>query len=224
MSVRELIFDTETTGFDPMSGDRLIEIGLVEMVDKVLTGRHYHQYVNPERDVPESAVRVHGITTDFLKDKPVFADVVDEFLEFVGSDSVLVAHNAEFDMRFINWELENAVKPVIHVKRFIDTLAIARNKFPGAANSLDALCKRFGVSNGHRTLHGALLDAEILADVYIELLGGRQAGLDLAVDNGAGHVVREKKKREPRSFAVSDAELEAHAAFVGKLGNAIWNA
>jgi DNA polymerase-3 subunit epsilon len=224
MSVRELIFDTETTGFDPMTGDRLIEIGLVEMVDKILTGRHYHQYVNPERDVPESAVRVHGITTDFLKDKPVFADVVDDFLEFVGDDSVLVAHNAEFDMRFINWELENAVKPIIHVKRFVDTLAIARNKFPGAANSLDALCKRFGVSNGHRTLHGALLDAEILADVYIELLGGRQAGLDLAVDSGAGHVVREKKKREPRSFTVSEAELEAHKAFVGKLDNAIWNA
>jgi DNA polymerase-3 subunit epsilon len=223
MGVRELIFDTETTGFDPMTGDRLIEIGLVEMVDKILTGKHYHQYVNPERDVPESAVRVHGITTDFLKDKPVFSEVMDDFLEFVGSDSVLVAHNAEFDMRFINWELENAMRPIISPKRFIDTLAIARAKFPGAGNSLDALCKRFGVSNGHRTLHGALLDAEILADVYVELLGGRQVGLDLAVDNGAGHVVREKKAREPRSFPVSEAELEAHTAFIQKLGTPIWN-
>nr|WP_262692411.1 DNA polymerase III subunit epsilon [Kordiimonas aestuarii] len=223
-SVRELIFDTETTGFDPLTGDRLIEIGLVEMVDKSLTGRHYHQYVNPERDVPDSAVKIHGLTTDFLKDKPVFADIADEFLEFVGGDSVLVAHNAEFDMRFINWELENAVKPIIHVKRFVDTLAIARNKFPGAANSLDALCKRFGVSNSHRTLHGALLDSEILADVYIELLGGRQAGLDLAVDSGAGLVAREKKKREKRSFPVSNDELEAHKAFMEKFETPIWNA
>lgn len=224
MSKRELIFDTETTGFDPMTGDRLIEIGLVEMVDKVLTGENYHQYVNPERDVPESAVKVHGITSDFLRDKPVFADVMDEFLEYVGGDSVLVAHNAEFDMRFINWELENAGRPIIHPKRFIDTLAIARTKFPGAANSLDALCKRFGVSNTHRTLHGALLDAEILADVYIELLGGRQAGLDLAVDNGAGAVVREKKARAKRTFPVSQQELDAHAEFIAKLNDPIWNA
>ncbi|NVJ99776.1 MAG: DNA polymerase III subunit epsilon [Alphaproteobacteria bacterium] len=223
MSKRELIFDTETTGFDPMTGDRLIEIGLVEMVDKVLTGEHYHQYVNPERDVPESAVKVHGITTDFLKDKPVFSDIMDEFLEYVGTDSVLVAHNAEFDMRFINWELENAGRPIIHPKRFLDTLAIARTKFPGAANSLDALCKRFGVSNSHRTLHGALLDAEILADVYVELLGGRQAGLDLAVDAGASGPVRVKKEREKRSFPVSEDELARHADFITKLNDPIWN-
>ena len=224
MSTRELIFDTETTGFDPMTGDRLIEIGLVEMVDKVLTGEHYHQYVNPERDVPDSAVKVHGLTTDFLRDKPVFSDVMDAFLEYVGSDSVLVAHNADFDMRFINWELENAGRPIIHAKRFVDTLAIARTKFPGAANSLDALCKRFGVANTHRTLHGALLDAEILADVYIELLGGRQAGLDLAVDAGSGSVLREKKVRERRSFPVSDAERAAHAEFIKKLTDPIWSA
>lgn len=223
MSKRELIFDTETTGFDPMTGDRLIEIGLVEMVDKVLTGETYHQYVNPERDVPESAVKVHGITTDFLRDKPVFSDVMDAFLEWVGGDSVLVAHNAEFDMRFINWELENAGRPIIHPKRFVDTLAIARTKFPGAANSLDALCKRFNVSNSHRTLHGALLDAEILADVYIELLGGRQAGLDLAVDGGGGAVVREKKVRARRSFPVSQSELDAHAEFITRLNDPIWN-
>lgn len=223
MSKRELIFDTETTGFDPMTGDRLIEIGLVEMVDKILTGETYHQYVNPERDVPESAVKVHGITTDFLRDKPVFSDVMDAFLDWVGGDSVLVAHNAEFDMRFINWELENAGRPIIHPKRFVDTLAIARTKFPGAANSLDALCKRFNVSNSHRTLHGALLDAEILADVYIELLGGRQAGLDLAVDGGGGIVMREKKERAHRSFPVPQAELDAHAEFITRLNDPIWN-
>ncbi|WP_417465642.1 DNA polymerase III subunit epsilon [Kordiimonas sp.] len=223
MSVRELIFDTETTGFDPLNGDRLIEIGLVEMVDRNLTGRHYHQYVNPEREVPEAAVKVHGLTTDFLRDKPVFSDIMDEFLEFIGEDTKLVAHNAEFDMRFINWELENAGRPVVHVKRFVDTLAIARNKFPGAANSLDALCKRFGVTNTHRTLHGALLDAEILAEVYIELLGGRQEGLDLAVDDDGGVSRREKKVREKRSFPVSEEERAIHAAFVAKLENPVWN-
>ena len=220
--MRELIFDTETTGFDPMTGDRLIEIGLVEMVDRSLTGNHYHVYVNPERDVPEGAVKIHGLTSDFLRDKAVFSDVMDEFIEYVGEDSVLVAHNAEFDMKFINWELENAGRPILHKKRFIDTLAIARTKFPGAANSLDALCKRFGVTNSHRTLHGALLDAEILAEVYIELLGGRQGGMDLSVAKTAV-VAGEKKKREPRKFPPSEAELEAHAEFVKELNNPIWN-
>lgn len=219
--MRELIFDTETTGFDPMTGDRLIEIGLVEMMDRSLTGSNYHAYVNPERDVPESAFKIHGLSTEFLKDKPVFSDIMEEFLDYVGEDSLLVAHNAEFDMRFINWELENAGKPVLHTKRFVDTLAIARTKFPGAANSLDALCKRFGVNNTHRTLHGALLDAEILADVYIELLGGRQAGLDLAVEKtvvAAGP----KKERTRRSFPVSDEELTAHREFVSTLKNPVW--
>jgi len=220
--MRELIFDTETTGFDPMSGDRLIEIGLVEMVDRSLTGNHYHVYVNPERDVPEGAVKIHGLTSDFLRDKAVFSDVMDEFLEYVGEDSVLVAHNAEFDMKFINWELENAGRPILHKKRFIDTLAIARTKFPGAANSLDALCKRYGVSNSHRTLHGALLDAEILAEVYIELLGGRQGGMDLSIAKAATAAVA-KKHREPRKFPVSEAELEAHAEFIKELDNPIWN-
>lgn len=219
--MRELIFDTETTGFDPMSGDRLIEIGLVEMVEKSLTGSTFHKYVNPERDVPDSAFKVHGLSSDFLKDKPVFSEVMDEFIDYVGEDSVLVAHNADFDMRFINWELENAGRPIIHNKRFIDTLAIARTKFPGAANSLDALCKRFGVNNTHRTLHGALMDAEILADVYIELLGGRQAGLDLAVEKAA-FSSGPKKQRERRSFPVDDGELSAHRDFVKTLKNPVW--
>lgn len=219
--MRELIFDTETTGFDPMTGDRLIEIGLVEMIDHSLTGSNYHVYVNPERDMPESAFKVHGLSSEFLKDKPVFSDIMDEFIEYVGDDSVLVAHNAEFDMRFINWELENAGRPILHTKRFVDTLAIARTKFPGAANSLDALCKRFGVNNTHRTMHGALLDAEILADVYIELLGGRQAGLDLTVQKAAV-AAGPKKARAPRSFPISDEELTAHAEFVKTLKNPVW--
>ncbi len=223
MSERELIFDTETTGFDPTTGDRLIEIGLVEMEDKILTGNHYHVYVNPQREVPESAVKIHGLTTEFLQDKPLFQDIVEEFLAFVGGDTVLVAHNAEFDMRFINWELKNAGWPTIDPRRFIDTLAIARAKFPGQPNSLDALCKRFGVNNTHRTLHGALLDSEILADVYVELLGGRQGGLDLAVDTSVSLRPQEKKVRERRSFPVSDAELAAHEEFIKKLNNPIWN-
>jgi len=220
--MRELIFDTETTGFDPLSGDRLIEIGLVEMVDKSLTGNHYHCYVNPERDVPESAFKIHGLSTEFLSDKPVFSDVMDEFLDYVGEDSVLVAHNAEFDMKFINWELENAGRPIVHPKRFIDTLAIARTKFPGAANSLDALCKRFSINNSHRTLHGALLDSEILAEVYIELQGGRQSGMDLSVSETLV-VSTEKKVREKRSFPASEEELQAHAEFIKNLDNPIWN-
>lgn len=219
--MRELIFDTETTGFDPMTGDRLIEIGLVEMVEKSLTGSTYHKYVNPEREVPDSAFKVHGLSSDFLKDKPVFSEIMDEFIEYVGDDSVLVAHNADFDMRFINWELENAGRPIIHAKRFVDTLAIARTKFPGAANSLDALCKRFGVNNTHRTLHGALMDAEILADVYIELLGGRQAGMDLSVQEAA-FSAGPKKQRVRRSFPVSDEELSAHQDFIKSLKNPIW--
>ncbi len=220
--MRELIFDTETTGFDPLSGDRLIEIGLVEMVDKKLTGNNLHQYVNPEREVPESAFKIHGLSTEFLSDKPVFTEVMDEFLAYVGDDSVLVAHNAEFDMKFINWELENASRPIIHKKRFIDTLAIARMKFPGSPNSLDALCKRFAINNAHRTLHGALLDAEILAEVYIELEGGRQGGMDLSVDRAARAVIQ-KKKREKRNFPVSEEDLAIHAEFVKKLKDPIWN-
>lgn len=220
--MRELIFDTETTGFDPLSGDRLIEIGLVEMVDQSLTGSHHHVYVNPEREVPESAFKIHGLSTEFLSDKPVFSEIMDEFLEYIGDSSVLVAHNAEFDMKFINWELENAGRPIIHSKRFIDTLAIARTKFPGSPNSLDALCKRFAINNAHRTLHGALLDAEILAEVYIELLGGRQGGMDLAVAKAAV-AAAPKKKREPRSFPVKEDELRAHAEFIKELDNPIWN-
>lgn len=224
--MREILFDTETTGFDPYSGDRLIEIGCVVMVDKIVQkgeGATFHQYVNPERDVPDDAVRVHGITGEFLKDKPVFAEVARAFLEFVGDDSVLVAHNADFDMKFINYELEKVGFKALPSNRFLDTLAIARGKFPGQANSLDALCKRFDIDNGHRTLHGALLDAEILADVYIELTVGRQAGMDLMVQRGGAGSQRVKKERPHRSFPASGDELEAHKAFVkDELSTPLW--
>jgi DNA polymerase-3 subunit epsilon len=222
--MREIIFDTETTGFDPLSGDRLIEIGCLEMVDMRLTDTEpFHEYINPEREVPESAVKVHGLTTEFLRDKQLFAETAQKFLDFVGDDSILVAHNAEFDMKFINFELEKAGYPIVPAKRFKDTLAIARTKFPGQANSLDALCKRFGVENGHRTLHGALLDSEILADVYIELMGGRQAGLDLAVEKKTYAFVGVKKDRERRSFPINGAEISAHSEFIAKLNDPIWN-
>lgn len=221
--MREIIFDTETTGFDPLSGDRVIEIGCVEMVNKVLTGETYHVYVNPEREVPASAFKVHGISTDFLQDKPLFSGVADDFLAFVGDEAQLVAHNADFDMKFINWELENAGKPILPQPRFKDTLAIARIKFPGAANSLDALCRRFGIDNASRTLHGALLDSEILADVYIELEGGRQAGMDLSLNpKKRTNQNNAKKAREPRTFSPSEDELKAHDALIEKIDNPLW--
>ncbi|WND03661.1 DNA polymerase III subunit epsilon [Temperatibacter marinus] len=223
-SIREIVFDTETTGFDPFSGDRVIEIGCVVLINKIVqTGEEnqFHRYCNPRRDVPESAVKVHGLTAEMLADKPYFEDVMDEFLDFVGDD-ILVAHNAEFDKKFINWELENAGRKPIPAAQFKDTLAIARGKYPGAQNSLDALCRRFGIENGHRTLHGALLDSEILADVYVELEGGRQTGLELTVEKKKAFVQTEKKKREPRSFPLTDAELEAHKDYIMALKDPLW--
>lgn len=179
--MREIIFDTETTGFDPMQGDRLVEIGCVEMVDGVLTGRQYHVYLNPERDVPPQAAAVHGLTTAFLRNKPVFAEEVGNFMDFIGDDR-LIAHNASFDMNFINFEIKRLGFPAIEPVRVVDTLQIAREKFPGSPASLDALCKRFGVDNSNRDLHGALLDAQLLAQVYIELTGGRQRALDFVAE------------------------------------------
>ena len=170
--LREIVFDTETTGLSPENGDRLVEIGAVELINHIPTGRTYHQYINPERSVPEEVVAVHGLTEEFLKDYPVFAEVAAAFVEFVGEDGVLVAHNASFDIKFINFELKKLGRAEYEWDRVVDTLEIARKKFPGAKNNLDALCKRFNIDNSHRTKHGALLDAELLADVYLELLGG----------------------------------------------------
>lgn len=223
--MREIIFDTETTGFDPGSGDRIVEIGCIELINRMPTGQTFHQYVNPERAVPEQAAKIHGLTAEFLADHPVFADVADAFLKFIG-ESVLVAHNADFDRKFINWELETAGFAPIAGARMIDTLAIARSRFPGAQNSLDALCKRLGVDNSHRALHGALLDCELLSEVYLELSGGRQAGLDLVQDNdGTGTGADADitlKTRARRSFPPSAEELAAHDAFLGELKNPVW--
>jgi DNA polymerase-3 subunit epsilon len=182
--MREIVLDTETTGLDPAKGDRLVEIGAVEIVDKIATGRTYHVLINPERDVPEEAFRVHGHSTEFLRDKPVFAAVVDEFLAFVGEDP-LVIHNAEFDTRFLNAELALLGRAALAVERIVDTLALARRKHPGAQNSLDALCDRYRIDRSRRVKHGALLDAEILVEVYCELCGGRQRSLGLAVSAAA---------------------------------------
>ena len=178
--MREIVWDTETTGFDPFAGDRIVEIGAVELNQHLPTGRVYHQYVNPERDMPPGAFEVHGLSIDFLKDFPVFSDIARDFIDFVG-DATLIAHNAKFDMKFINAELKNTNLPQVPLNQSLDTLEIARKKFPGAQNSLDALCRRFNIDNSSRQKHGALLDSEILAEVYLELVGGRQPDFSLSL-------------------------------------------
>jgi DNA polymerase-3 subunit epsilon len=224
--MREIALDTETTGFDALKGDRIVEIGCVEMFNHLPTGEVFHRYLNPERDMPEEAFKVHGLSAEFLADKPLFAGVVSDFLEFIG-DSPLVIHNAEFDMRFINAELARLSFPTLPMSRSIDTVAMARKRFPGAQANLDALCRRFDIDNAHRTKHGALLDAELLADVYLQLIGGRQPGLELggvgksgAQSNTTTELVR--VARAARPHAPTEEEAAAHAAFVGKLKNALW--
>lgn len=226
-NMREIIFDTETTGLDPQSGDRLVEIGCVEMVNRVATGRTYHAYFNPERDMPAQAEAVHGLSAAFLSDKPLFVEKVEEILEFMG-DSPLVAHNAGFDMGFLNMELARCGIDILPRERMVDTVAIARVRHPGAKNSLDALCTRYGIDRSHRTKHGALLDAELLAQVYVELTGGRQIGLELAAqqqDSLVAAVVtvqRERIFRPARPHAASAEELAAHAEFMAKIPSALW--
>ncbi|MCW2235536.1 DNA polymerase III subunit epsilon [Azospirillum canadense] len=222
--MREIVLDTETTGFKPEEGHRLIEIGCVELVNHVATGRNFHRYINPERDVPADAVAVHGLTGEFLADKPLFNAVVADFVEFIG-DAPLVIHNAAFDMNFLNWELKIAGYPVMPRDRAVDTLMMARQKFPGAPATLDALCKRFGIDNSSRTYHGALLDAQLLAEVYLELLGGRQAGLALSagpLGTGGTSIRIDRPYRAPRPHAPSEEELSAHAELLGKLKNPLW--
>ncbi|MFN4283625.1 MAG: DNA polymerase III subunit epsilon [Alphaproteobacteria bacterium] len=227
--MREIILDTETTGLDPAAGHRLVEIACIELMNRVPTGRVFHRYANPERDMPIEAFNVHKLSAEFLADKPLFASYADELIEFIAGDDI-VAHNAEFDMRFVNAEFERAGKPRFAGKA-IDTVAMARQKFPGQPASLDALCKRFGVDNTMRTVHGALLDAELLAAVYLELTGGRQHGLSLAEAAGGpaaaarvAPILRDQPARPPRPHEASAAELEAHAAFIAKLKNPIWTA
>ena len=223
--MREIVLDTETTGLDPKSGDRLVEIGCVELDNHLPTGRTYHQYVNPERDMPDEAFRVHGLSEAFLAKHPVFADIADGFLEFIG-DADLVIHNASFDLGFINAELQRVGRASVENRRAIDTVQIARGKYPGAQASLDALCRRFEIDLSARTKHGALLDAELLADVYLELVGGRQPGFELASQRrrSASQTVeaREKPARPARPHAPSEAESTAHQAFLEKITDPIW--
>ncbi|MFA8386042.1 MAG: DNA polymerase III subunit epsilon [Pelagibaca sp.] len=226
--MREIVLDTETTGFEPDQGDRIVEIGAVELFNHVPTGKTYHQYINPERAMPAEAFAVHGLGDDFLRDKPVFATIAQAFVDFIG-DSKLVIHNAAFDMKFLNAELSWVKRAPIPNDRAVDTLAIARRKFPGSPASLDALCRRFGIDNASRTLHGALLDSEILAEVYLELIGGKQPDFALKVsqdrsDPGKEAVAwRPKPRPAPLPSRLSDSEKAAHAAFVDKLGDAaLW--
>jgi DNA polymerase-3 subunit epsilon len=224
--MREIVFDTETTGLSFPGGDRLVEIGCIELVNRVMTGRTFHAYCNPERPMPAEAFAVHGLSDIFLSDKPRFADVVEDLLDFLG-DCPLVAHNATFDFGFLNGELTRCGRPICNTERMVDTLSLARVRHPGAKHTLDALCSRYGIDLSQRTLHGALLDAQLLAQVYVELTGGRQITLGLAVD---APLMRETPAEAParvhvrpaRHFAASDAELARHATFLKGLEEPLW--
>jgi DNA polymerase-3 subunit epsilon len=225
--IREIVLDTETTGLSPQGGDRLVEIGGVELINHIPTGKHVHLYINPQRSMPEEAFRVHGLSEEFLSDKPLFRDVVDEFLEFIG-DSTLVIHNAPFDMGFLNHQLEGLGRPKLS-NPVIDTVMVARAKHPGSRVSLDALCKVYGIDNSRRTLHGALLDSEILAEVYLELIGGKQVSLALVAEaetSAADQAIARVPvlpRPTPLPSRIHPEELAAHEGFVGKMGDsAIW--
>lgn len=224
--MREIVLDTETTGLDPLQGHRLVEIGCIELVNRIPSGQVFHRYVNPQRDIPAEAFAVHGLSLDFLKDKPRFAEIVDELIDFIG-EAPLVAHNAQFDLGFINAELERAGRAAVGRERLVDTLLLARRRHPGGPNRLDDLCARYGIDNSRRTKHGALLDAEILAEVYLELIGGRQASLVLVESRGVGNghgaavVLTRPQPLMPR---LTDEERTAHASFIASLGEkAIWS-
>ena len=230
--MREIVFDTETTGLDPKTGDRMVEIGCIEMVNLVPTGATYHAYFNPERDMPAGAEAVHGLSAAFLSDKPLFREVAQELLDFIG-DSPLVAHNAGFDFGFLNAELALIAMEPVCTTRMVDTVAIARKRHPGAKLSLDALCSRYGIDRSHRVKHGALLDAELLAQVYVELKGGRQIGLELAAEAAMAEIAGEQTivavrkahtvpRREPRPHFASQAELARHREFMAGIENPLW--
>jgi len=222
--MREVVLDTETTGLTPKTGHRIVEIGCVELVNLVPTGMVYHAYINPERDMPEEAFNVHGLSQTFLRDKPIFDEIAADFLEFV-EGAQLVIHNADFDMGFLNAEMK-MLNRVELGNQVVDTVRMARKKFPGAHANLDALCRRFGIDNSAREKHGALLDAELLAEVYLELTGGRQPGLLLGgeVEKSGDVEVVEKVERSARAHAASDAEMQAHSAFLEKIDDPIWRA
>jgi DNA polymerase-3 subunit epsilon len=225
--MREIVLDTETTGLDPSQGHRLVELGCIELINRIPTGSTFHVYLNPERDVPAEAAAIHGLTTEFLRDKPLFADVADDFLAFIGDDAPLVIHNASFDHGFLCAELKRVARALIARERLIDTLMLARRKHPAGPNRLDDLCARYGIDNSRRTKHGALLDAEILAEVYVELIGARQAQLGLAElggravsGDGAARLRARPVALTPR---ISEEERAAHREFIASLGeDAVW--
>ncbi len=228
--MREVVLDTETTGLDPASGHRVVEIGCVELINHLATDRVFHKYLNPERDMPTEAFNVHGLSEEFLSTQPLFAEIAGEFLDFIG-DAPLIIHNAEFDIKFLNWELKLLGQAPIPLERAIDTVKIARKRFPGSPANLDALCRRFEIDNSARDKHGALLDSELLAEVYLELIGGREPGLTLlgtpaaaqsaaAPANPAAPAAR--SFRPPRLHQPLPEELAAHEAFLGKLKNPLW--
>ena len=226
--VREIVFDTETTGFNVNEGDRLVEIGAVELVNHIRTGVTYHQYINPEREVPDDAFKIHGLNYEFLKGYPTFREVADEWLDFVG-DAVLVAHNASFDIGFLNGQLKELNKPVFMWDRVVDTLEIARSLFPGSRVNLDALCRRYGIDNSERTLHGALLDADLLAKVYLELLGGQEPSMLKEEKKASNATVfadssnQQRQFREARAFPLNETELQLHLDFLNsKIKGALW--
>lgn len=227
--MREIVFDTETTGLDPKKGDRMVEIGCVEMFNLVPTGEVFHAYYNPERDMPVGAEAVHGLSAAFLSDKPLFRNTAHELLDFIG-DSPLVAHNAGFDFGFLNAELAICEREAICTSRMVDTVALAKKRHPGAKLSLDALCSRYGIDRSHRVKHGALLDAELLAQVYVELKGGRQIGLELAAERAkaaqedvvAVRQAPDRPRREPRHHAPSEDELARHRKFMAGIENPLW--
>ena len=231
--MREIVLDTETTGLNPLGGHRIVEIGCIELINHMVTDQTYHQYINPERDMPDGAFAVHGLSEEFLAGQPLFSDVADDFLAFIG-DAPLVIHNASFDVGFINAELARIGRDAIPMSRSIDTVTMARKKFPGAQANLDALCRRFQIDNSGRELHGALLDSELLAEVYLELIGGRQPGLVLSeqanneessepvLTDGSPDISGTEKARTARTHAPSAEELAAHAEFIGGLTDPVW--
>lgn len=225
--MREIVLDTETTGLSPARGDRVVEIGCVELLHHLPTGNTYHVYLNPERDMPDEAFKIHGLSGEFLSDKPAFKDIVDDFMDFI-SDSTLIIHNAPFDLGFLNWELKNINRPLIDETQVIDSLMLARKKFAGGSSSLDALCRRFSIDNSNRVKHGALLDSELLAEVYLELIGGAQPHLTLITDEGpqqtkTSHSREYGKRPKPLDSRLTSAEIEAHNTFMLELGeDVIW--
>jgi DNA polymerase III subunit epsilon len=222
--MREIIFDTETTGLDPLSGDRVVEIGCIEIINMIPTGQTFHVYINPERDMPEPAFRVHGLSAEFLAQHKCFHEIADDFVAFVGEDAKLVAHNGSFDIGFLNAELERCGRPIIARDRLIDTLVLARRRHGFASNKLDDLCARYGIDNSRRTKHGALLDAELLAEVYAELMGGRQASFGLAIADEPrarrGEEIAVALRPQALAPRLTDEDVAAHRSFIGNLGEA----